>query len=79
MKKVKMMVTEKGCSDDIKVEEFEKGKTYTISDSLAKVFVGELKVAKYAKEKKENRIIKAKVETPEDNLERYGIESPKEG
>ena len=43
---VKMLETKRGCSDGIKVETFEKGKTYFISKDLADVFIKELKVAK---------------------------------
>ena len=58
--RVKMLKTTKGCSDRIKVETFEKGKKYDISDDLANVFVEQMKVAKYVKE---NRILQAKKET----------------
>ena len=57
-----MIRTERGCSDGIKVETFEKGKVYSISDSLAKVFIHEMKVAKSVLIGKENRIDKGEIE-----------------
>lgn len=37
--KVKMLRTEKGAEDGIKVRSYEKGQTYNIAEKLAKIFI----------------------------------------
>jgi len=48
---VKMKETKKGSPDGVRVSTYEKGKTYTLPISLARVFVKELKIAEVAKPK----------------------------
>ena len=66
-KKIKMIKTERGCSDGITVKTYEAGKTYFVSIDLANVFIKEMKVAKpvIALKQKENRIDNEKINTLE--------------
>jgi len=65
---VKMIRTCLGCDEKVYAEEFEKGKTYNIGESLAKVFTEELKVARKV------RLVQSKKrETPEKSIE---VETP---
>ena len=44
MPKVRMLESKTGSEDGVAVKVFEKDETYNLSDSLARVFVNELKV-----------------------------------
>jgi len=57
-----MRKTQTGSPDGIKVNTYEKGKTYILPRDLAKVFVNELKVAEIVKDRdsKVVEIVKAK-------------------
>jgi len=60
--KIRMRKTQTGSPDGIKVNTYEKGKTYILPRDLAKVFVNELKVAEIVKDRdsKVVEIVKAK-------------------
>lgn len=44
-KKVRMLKTERGSSDGIHIGVYKKDRDYTISDSLANIFINKMKVA----------------------------------
>jgi len=64
-KVITMIRTEKGSNNGVKVEEFKKGEEYTVDDNLARLFVEELKCAKYKEVSKVETPEDKKVETPE--------------
>ena len=62
--KIVMTETKKGSPDGLKVNTYEKGKTYEIPEELAKVFVEELEVARIFKEE----VVKLKTEAKKPKL-----------
>ena len=58
--KVLMTKDAKGSPDGLKVRSYEKGKEYDLPDSLATVFIKEIKVAKVAPKPKEETEAEAK-------------------
>jgi hypothetical protein len=47
MKTIKMLRTEKGSQDGVKIEEFKRGSIVTVDSKLAEIFVDQLKCSEY--------------------------------
>ena len=54
MRRIKMRETKHGSNDGINIEQFEKGKVYTVSDRLGDNFVNQQKIAVDFEEKAED-------------------------
>ena len=54
MRRIKMRETKHGSNDGINIEQFERGKVYTVSDRLGDNFVSQQKIAVDFEEKAED-------------------------
>jgi len=76
MKTIIMTETTKGSQQGFKVEEFEEGEIYTITDWLANVFINQLKCAKPSKPKPKVEPKETTVDEPEEIQEDGPDETP---